>query len=200
MFKLQGMLGLFTSVPGVFLLAALDSTFFFSLPLGIDAAVIFMAARGAGFAFTAPWIATAGSLLGAWLTFWVGAKVGDAGVQRFMPSRKVARIKRRIQNSGAITIAVLDLVPPPFPFSLFVLAAGAAGVDRKRFFVTLALCRLARFGGEAYLGMVYGQQVLRWFQSDVLQMVVIAFVAVAVAASLISLVRLQFSMKASRVR
>jgi membrane protein YqaA with SNARE-associated domain len=200
MLKIPTLLGLFTSVPGVFLLAALDSTFFFSLPLGIDAAVILMAAGGAGAAAAAPWVATAGSLLGGWLTFWVGAKAGDVGVQRFMPSRKVERIKQRIQNSGAITIAVLDLVPPPFPFSLFVLAAGAAGVDRKRFFVTLALCRLARFGGEAYLGMVYGEQVLRWVQSDVLQTIAMALVALAVAASLISLVRLQFSMKASRAR
>ena len=38
-------IGLFTSPAGIVVLAALDSTIFFSLPLGIDTAVVLLSAR-----------------------------------------------------------------------------------------------------------------------------------------------------------
>ena len=52
----------FMSLPGVFALAALDSTFFFTLPLGIDAVVVIMAARRGIFFWFTPILATIGSL------------------------------------------------------------------------------------------------------------------------------------------
>ena len=69
--------GLFLSPVGVTVLAALDSTLFFSLPFGIDAAVILLAARDATFAWAVPMLATGGSLVGAAMTFWMGGKAGE---------------------------------------------------------------------------------------------------------------------------
>jgi len=48
------------SPAGVIVLAALDSTVFFSLPFGIDAAVILLAARLRNMWWIVPLIATAG--------------------------------------------------------------------------------------------------------------------------------------------
>jgi membrane protein YqaA with SNARE-associated domain len=180
----------FLSLPGIFVLGFLDSTFFFTLPLGIDAAVVTLAGRGAGFVWFAPLLATAGSLAGAALTYWVGMKIGEAGLGHYASKRWLTRINRQLKGSAA-TLAALDLIPPPFPFSVFVLGAGAAKVDRRRFFVTLACCRILRFGGEALLGLRYGHYVLTWMESETVERVVAGAVFAAIAAGLISLVRLR---------
>ena len=60
---------LLASPVGVVVLAALDSTIFVSLPFGIDAAVIILAARLQTLWWVAPILATCGSVAGAWLTF-----------------------------------------------------------------------------------------------------------------------------------
>src|SRR5712691_11625418 len=135
-------IALFVSPLGVFVLGALDSTLFFSLPLGIDAAVVILAAQVGDLWWMPPLLATLGSVLGAALTFWMGKKVGEAGLDRWVPKRRLTRIRKRVRERGAIALAVLDLIPPPFPFTPFLLAAGALEVDARTFFVTLAICRM----------------------------------------------------------
>jgi membrane protein YqaA with SNARE-associated domain len=180
----------FMSLPGVFVLGFLDSAFFFTLPLGIDAAVVLLAGRRGAYVWLAPLLATAGSIAGAALTYWVGMKIGEAGLDHYASKPWVARIKRRLKGS-AITLAALDLVPPPFPFSVFVLGAGAAKVDPRTFFVTLVCCRILRFGVEALLGLRYGHYALKWIESETVERVVAGAVVAAIAAGLISLVRLR---------
>ena len=151
----------FASPVGILILAALDSTLFVWLPFGIDAATVVLSMRG-----VAPWwavalLATGGSVVGALATFWMGDKVGDAGLERFAPARYLASARKRIQKktrSGAL--AALSLIPPPFPFTPIVLAAGALEVKAAAFFSTLAACRFLRFGIEAYLARRYGPQTL----------------------------------------
>lgn len=185
---IHGFVHFFLSLPGVVALAALDSTFFFTLPLGIDAAVVILAARGGAYVWLTPLLASSGSLAGAAFTYWTGLKIGESGLGHLASEKWVERIKRRLQGSAA-TLAALDLVPPPFPFSLFVLGAGAAKTDRRKFFVTLAGCRLLRFGVEALLGLRYGGHALRWIESETVERVVAAVVVVAIAAGAWSLFR-----------
>src|SRR5712664_3120314 len=95
-------ISLFTSPLGVAVLAALDSTVFVSLPFGIDAAVIILAARLQEFWWVVPLLATFGSVAGAALTFWMGVKIGERGLDRWVPPKRLKRIRRRIRTSGAI--------------------------------------------------------------------------------------------------
>jgi len=180
----------FLSLPGVLVLGFLDAAFFFTLPLGIDAAVVTLAGRRAAYVWLAPLLATMGSLAGAALTYWAGRKLGDAGLRHYASKRWLTRVERRLKGS-AMTLAALDLLPPPFPFSVFVLGAGAAKVDRRTFFVTLACCRLLRFGVDALLGLRYGRYALKWIQSETVERVVAGVVVFAIAAGLFSLVRLR---------
>ena len=181
---------LLASPIGVVILAALDSTLFFTLPFGIDAAVIILAARLQTFWWAAPLLATFGSVAGAWLTFWMGAKAGEQGLERYVAPRRLQRVRARIQRSGAVALAVLDLIPPPFPFTPFVLAAGALGVRMSMFFITLTVCRLLRFGLEAALAIVYGRNILSWLEADLFHDVVIGCILAAVALTLASLITL----------
>ena len=183
------LVGLFLSPIGVAVLAALDSTLFFSFPFGIDAAVIILAARTHRLAWTIVLLAVLGSVAGAAITFWMGVKIGEKGLERYIPAKRLKAVRRRIRETGAIALAVLDLIPPPFPFTPFVLAAGALDVDATLFFVTLTVCRVLRFGLEALLAILYGSRMLRWLDSDLFHDIVGVLILAAIALSIVSLVR-----------
>ena len=194
------LLALFATPLGIFILAALDSTMFFFLPLGIDAVVIIVSARMSSRAWMIPILATAGSVAGAALTFWMGSIIGDAGLERYAPPKRLELIRSRLKNTGAIGLAALDLIPPPFPFTAFVLAAGALDVKKTTFFVTLAVCRLLRFGVESLLAVRYGRRILVWFDSDLFLTILTLIILAAIAVSVVSIVRTFGRRSAPRAR
>ncbi len=179
--------GFFLSTGGLFVLAALDSTIFFFFPFGIDAAVIVLTVRHHGFAWAYPILATAGSVAGTTITFWMGRKIGEAGLERYVPKRRLASVIKSVRKKGATTLALFAVVPPPFPFTAVVLAAGALEVDPLKFLGVAAAVRLARFSAEAMLAAYYGRSVLRWMNSDMVQYVVTGIIVLAVLGSAISL-------------
>jgi membrane protein YqaA with SNARE-associated domain len=197
----QWVLATFTSPVGILILAALDSTLFFWLPFGVDAATIVFAMRG-----VAPWwavalLTTAGSIAGSLVTFWMGAKVGDAGLGRLVSERHLESARRRIKKSTrSAALAVPSLIPPPFPFTPIVLAAGALAVRRSTFFATLAVCRFARFGAEAFLARRYGPETLDWLDSPMVEYVVLGFLAIGVLLTAVTIVRLARAPRKSRRR
>lgn len=186
----RAILATFASPVGVFVLAALDSTLFFSWPFGIDTVVIVLAARHQSLAWIVPLVASAGSLAGAALTFWMGRQVGDKGLERYIPSRRLDAVRRRVRNSGAVALGVLDLIPPPFPFTPFVVAAGALEVDTRLFFVTLACARMLRFGLEAALAVRYGKAILVWLESQLVANIVLGCIVLATLLTAWSLFKL----------
>ena len=178
--------GSFASASGVLVLGILDSTLIFFLPLGIDAVVILMAARNTALAWLYPVLATAGSLLGSGFTYWLGRKLGEHGLSRFIPARRLRFVRNRLQRHGAFTVAALSLIPPPFPFTPFVLTSGALHFSRLRLFPLLALARLLRFGLEAALAVKYGNALVSWMQSDTFRIAIGVFIAVATIGTIVS--------------
>ena len=159
--------------------------------------MVVLAARRETFAWIVPLLATLGSIAGAALTFWMGRKIGENGLSRYIPDRRLERVRRRIKNSGAIAIAALDLIPPPFPFTPFVLAAGTLDVDTRLFFVTLTAARLFRFGVEAVLAVRYGRSIVRWLASAWVENMVLGCIVLAIALTVWSLVQLLRSVRTS---
>jgi len=176
----------FLSWWGAFLLSALDSSMLFFMPLGIDALVIYLAARDESMFWVYPLLAAVGSVTGAAITFWVGRKAGEVGLDRLVPERRLNRLKCKVNESGAIAIAVPALLPPPFPLTPFLLTCGALDVDRTRFFVTFGLVRLFRFSVEAVLARIYGRGVLAVLRSDTFETIIIGFIVLAVIGTMIS--------------
>jgi len=196
----QGIFGFFLTWWGVALMAALDTSMLFFLPFGVDALVIFMAARNEELFWLYPILATAGSLTGAGVTFWIGKKLGDVGLEKLLHPRRLERVRCRVKDSGAVAMALPALLPPPFPLTPFILTCGALDVDKRRFFITFGTIRLIRFGLEAILARIYGRGVLRVLQSDSFQTVVLAFVAVALLGTIISAAMLWRNTRQSRLR
>jgi membrane protein YqaA with SNARE-associated domain len=176
---------LFLSPSGLFILAALDSTLFFWFPFGIDAAVIILVARHAAPVWLYPVLAAAGSLAGTFVTFWIGRKLEEAGLEHHVSGRRIASVKNAVRKRGAM-VATLGIIPPPFPFTGFVLAAGALDVNPAGFLALLAGVRLSRFGLEAMLAARFGTSVLRWINSDAVVTVVTGFIVLAIVGSAIS--------------
>jgi membrane protein YqaA with SNARE-associated domain len=183
---------------GVVVLAALDSTLFFSLPFGIDASVMILSARLRGGWWIVPLLATAGSVAGAALTFWMGGKIGDHGLEHWVPRKRLDQVRTRARTKGAVALAVLDLIPPPFPFTPFVLAAGALDVKPRMFFGTLIACRILRFGLEGALAVTYGRGVLSWLNSDLFYDIVLFFIAIAIVLTVLSLIQVVRATRAPR--
>jgi membrane protein YqaA with SNARE-associated domain len=177
---------LFLSPGGLFILAALDSTLFFWFPFGIDAAVIILVVRHPESRWLYPVLAAAGSAAGTFATFWMGRKLDEAGLEHFVSSRRMASVKKAVRKRGTLAIAALGIIPPPFPFTAFVLAAGALGVDAPSFLGVLAAVRLVRFGAETLVAAHYGTSVLRWLNSDLMQEIVAGVIAIAIVGSAIS--------------
>jgi membrane protein YqaA with SNARE-associated domain len=180
------LLNIVFSIPGMVLLAALDSTPFFKLPLGIDTAVIVVSSSHPKLFLLCGFSAAIASLAGAALTFNIGKRAGELGLGRFMSEQRANRIKQRIHSRGAVTLALLDLVPPPFPFTACILAAGALQVSRTRFFVTLLLGRFLRFGVESALAVLYGPQIIGWLASMHLTTWIALLLSLGLGAGIVS--------------
>jgi membrane protein YqaA with SNARE-associated domain len=194
----QSLLSYFLTPGGLVVMGALDSSMVFFLPLGIDFVVIILSARRPELFWLYAPLATAGSVLGAAFTFWIGRKVGEHGLSRLIPPKRLKRIEQRVGQKAAVSIAALAIIPPPFPFTAFVLTSGAFRANAWAFFATLASVRLLRFGIESALAARYGRRVLRVMESPAFTVVVGVLIALAVIGTVASAVAVYRGSKSQR--
>jgi membrane protein YqaA with SNARE-associated domain len=183
-------LGYFLTPPGLVVLGALDSSIIFFLPLGIDFAVIILAAKTPDLFWVYAILATVGSVIGAAVTFWIGRKVGEHGLAKLIKPSRLSRVQARVGQGAAVTVAGLAIIPPPFPFTAFVLTSGAWRVNAWTFFLTLAGVRALRFVAEAGLAAYYGRGILVWMRSTAFTVTVGAITAIAIIGTIASAVTL----------
>ena len=180
------LLSYFLTPGGLVLMGALDSSLIFFLPLGIDFVVVILSARRPELFWLYAILATVGSVIGAGLTFWLGRKVGEVGLTRLIKPSQLHRIERRVSHSAAVSVGALAIIPPPFPFTAFVLTSGALRADPWSFLITLAGVRLVRFGIEGALAARYGRRILKWMESTTFEVIVGVLIALAIIGTLVS--------------
>jgi membrane protein YqaA with SNARE-associated domain len=178
---------LFLSPSGLVVLGALDSSMFFFLPVAIDAAVILLVAQHRDWFWIFPLLATAGSVAGIVLTFFMGRKIGEAGLKRWISERRLKTVQRKISDGGAVAVGVAALLPPPFPLSPLVLAGGALGLNKRKFFAVLGTSRCLRFGAESLLALAYGRRIIGWMQTDTFEYAISALMVLALAGTAVTL-------------
>lgn len=108
--------------------------------------------------------ATIGSALGAYLTFHIGEKGGKEELEKRFPKKKLKNVYHWTDKYGLGAVAVPALLPPPFPLSPFLLAAGALKVPKKKFITAYAAGRLIRYSLVAWLGRLYGRALIHDIQ------------------------------------
>jgi membrane protein DedA with SNARE-associated domain len=150
---------------GLFLLAALDSSFL-SFPQVNDLLIIFLSTR---YPARMPYYAgmtTAGSLVGCFVLYAVAWRGGEAFLRRRISGPRVNRGLALYQRHGLLAVIVPSLLPPPVPFKLFVLLAGAARVSPVKFGVAVAIGRGIRYFGQGYLAVLYGERAAALVQEN----------------------------------
>jgi membrane protein YqaA with SNARE-associated domain len=114
-----------------------------------------------------PWLlvplAVGGALAGAFTTWSAGKKGGEMALRRYVPERYYDRITGWVRKHGATGVALAALAPPPIPLMPFLAAAGALGVTRGRFLTAFTIARTARYSLVAWLGILYGHHMVRWW-------------------------------------
>ena len=141
---------------GLFVVALLDSTFV-PLPSSADALMIVLATAHPSWMLLYAFMATAGSALGCWILYLVSRRAGARALNRFS-ERRQHRVKSLIEKYDMIAVLVATLLPPPFPFKLFVVTAGVFRFSLLRFMLAIVAGRAFRFLLEGYLAVRYGAQ------------------------------------------
>ena len=147
---------------GLVLLGVADNSV---IPLtgSMDVLTIWFAAR-----HSEPWpyyalMATLGAVIGGYITYSLARKGGKETMERKLSKRRAAQVCRAFARWGFGAVAIPALMPPPFPFVPFLLAAGAMQYSRGKFLVALTLGRGVRYSIVAALGFRYGNHILRFF-------------------------------------
>jgi membrane protein YqaA with SNARE-associated domain len=142
---------------GLFIIAALDSSFL-SFPQVNDLLVIFLSTKRPELMPFYAGMTTAGSIVGCLALYAVARRGGEAFLRRRVSGERVERGLRIYQRFGLLAVLVPALLPPPTPFKLFVLLAGAAKVPTWKFVAAVGVGRGIRYFGQGYLAVLYGEQ------------------------------------------
>ncbi len=146
---------------GLFFLAILDGT---PLPTfgGPDILIVILVVSR-----TNPWYeyaaaATAGSVIGAYLTFRVARRAGRAYLDGKFGGQRIPKLLKVFDRWGISVVIASCAIPFPLPTSMFFAAAGASGEYRSPTFLTsVTLARGLRYTGVAVVGHLYGRHFIR---------------------------------------
>jgi membrane protein YqaA with SNARE-associated domain len=173
--------------PGLVLLGILDSSFLFA-PWGNDLLVVAMTARQPHFANMLYYAAmsTVGSVLGCLLIDVTLRPLGAEGLEKHLPANRLKRVKSKVRDNAGQALAIASLVPPPFPFTAFVMAAAALQYSRKRLLAVVGVSRMVRFTVLGILALRFGERILNWFKNPVVQGFLIGLIVFCIVGSIVS--------------
>jgi membrane protein YqaA with SNARE-associated domain len=152
---------------GLFLIAFLDSSVL-TFPVINDLLLIDLSVR---FPARMPYyaaMATLGSVAGCLFLYYLARKGGEAMFHKHAGPR-AQHIHAWINRNGFLSILVTALLPPPTPFKVFVIAAGALEMPLQTFVLGLLAARGFRFFGEGFLAIRYGDQASQFLLTHKLE-------------------------------
>ena len=144
---------------GLFVIAAMDSSFL-SFPQVNDLLIIYLSTKNPERMPYYAAMTTAGSLFGCFLLYGVARKGGEVFLRKRFSAARVDRGMALYQRWGLLAVVVPSLLPPPTPFKLFVLMAGAAAVAPWKFALAVLIGRGIRYFGQGYLAVLYGERAV----------------------------------------
>jgi membrane protein YqaA with SNARE-associated domain len=154
----------------------------------MDVLTIWLAAR-----HHEPWpyyalMATLGAVIGGYITYALARKGGKEAMERKLSKKRAAQFSKAFARWGFAAVAIPAVLPPPFPFVPFLLAAGAMQYSRKKFLAALTLGRGVRYTVGAWLGFHYGRHILRFF-SRYDKLAIAILIVLAVIGAILSLIQ-----------
>lgn len=173
----------------MFVIALLDSSFL-SFPQVNDILIIVLSTKNPSRMPYYAGLTTLGSLIGCFMLYFVARRGGEAFIRKRIKGKRVDRLIGLYQKYGLLAVVVPSLLPPPVPFKVFVLMAGAAAVSPLKFGIAIVIGRGIRYFGQGYLAVLYGEQAAEFMKKYGAQIGVgLALVAVVIAIVVIRLRR-----------
>lgn len=152
--------------PGLLLIAFADSSFL-TLPEGNDFLIVMLSTGNTWRRMAYYVIMTiVGSVIGCLLLYFVGRKGGNPLLRRRFSEKHIARAERLFEKYGILTVVVPSILPPPCPFKIFVLTAGAFRLKWAEFIVAVTLGRTIRYSTWGILSVLYGGAVMKYMQQN----------------------------------
>jgi membrane protein YqaA with SNARE-associated domain len=133
------------------------------LPGSMDALTIILSAHERSWWPYYAIMATIGGVAGGYMTFVMGRKGGNEALEKKLQKKKIDKIFKSFEKYGFWSLFIPGLLPPPVPYSPFLLAAGALNYSPRKFFVAVGLARAIRYTALAYLGSMYSKQIFGFF-------------------------------------
>jgi membrane protein YqaA with SNARE-associated domain len=163
---------------GIFLVSLSDSALI-PMPQGVDALLIAQSIAAPSSAYLAAALAVLGSLLGSLILYFLARQGGQMMLEKKASPSAVERMRRQVEQYGAMVLFVPTAVPLPLPMKLFVIAAGVFQMRLASFCAVLVLARSIRYFGEAYIAVRYREQATAFLRENALLAGGIALVLVA---------------------
>jgi membrane protein YqaA with SNARE-associated domain len=167
---------------GLFGIALLDSALI-PLPGGPDVVMILLTLQRPAWMPIYAAAATLGSVAGCVILYYISRKAGRRALERFS-EKKQEKVKGLIDRYGALSVLVASVLPPPFPFKLFVITSGVFRVNILLFSLAVAFGRAVRFLLEGFLAVQYGdraeilfKQYFPWIGLGLALLIILGFAA-----------------------
>lgn len=167
---------------GLFGIALLDSALI-PLPAGPDVVMILLTLQRPAWMPVYAAAATLGSVAGCVILYYISRKAGRRALERFS-EKKQTKVKGLIDRYGALSVLVASVLPPPFPFKLFVITSGVFRVNILLFSIAITMGRAVRFLLEGFLAVQYGdraeilfKQYFPWIGLGLAILIILGFVA-----------------------
>jgi membrane protein YqaA with SNARE-associated domain len=148
---------------GLFFVAFLDASVL-SLPEVNDILIVYMVTKSPAYLLYYAAMATAGSIAGSLIVFYIGRKGGEALLRKQFSRDQVDRMQGRFNRYGMAAVVVPAMLPPPVPLKLFVLGAGVAGMSAGTFAWAVGIGRGVRYLAEGLLAFYYGAAAFEYIK------------------------------------
>ena len=139
---------------GIFLVAFLDSSFL-TFPVINDLLVVELSILHPLRMPLYAAAATLGSLAGSLCIFYLARKGGEVYWHRHTQGR-AEHVRAWLSRNSFLAVAFGAILPPPSPFKLIVIGAGALEVEVRPFALALVLARGFRYFAIGFLAVRYG--------------------------------------------
>jgi undecaprenyl-diphosphatase len=149
--------------PGLLIIGLVDSSFIPTLG-SLDIFNAVLAARHRDLWWYYALMSTAGSVIGAYLTYRLAQKAGKGWLQAKLGAKRVARVNLMLQRWGVAAVLIAAIAPPPFPSSPFFVAAGTLRFPLRKYISALIAGRAFRYGLVAWIASHYSRRIIRVFR------------------------------------
>jgi len=109
-------------------------------------------------------MATLGAMIGAYITYKLGARTGRAWMERKFGERRSHQVEYALERWGFGAVFVSTVAPPPWPTAVFLLAAGAFQYKLRKFLAAVFSGRAIRYTLLTIVAAHYGRRIMRYMR------------------------------------